>query len=129
MVGGPNPSCCPICNKLCMSGEMLMEHMKFVHKDPNASGVPGKVLCKIFFDIEIIFVFLISAKRRSANHPCPVCGKFYVNEGSLRKHLACHPEMTSQLASSLRMWPCSVCTAVFTHENGEIFVRSLFYFL
>ena len=48
-----------------------------------------------------------------------MCGKFYVNEGSLRKHLACHPEMTSQLASSLRMWPCSVCTAVFTHENGE----------
>ena len=43
MVGGPNPSCCPICNKLCMSGEMLMEHMKFVHKDPNASGVPGKL--------------------------------------------------------------------------------------
>ena len=28
--------------------------------------------------------------------------------------------MTSQLASSLRMWPCSVCTAVFTHENGKI---------
>jgi len=98
LVGGPNPSCCPICQKLCISGEELMEHMKYVHKDPNASGVP--------------------AKRRSANHPCPVCGKFYVNEGSLRKHLACHPEMTSQLSSSLRMWPCSVCTAVFTHENG-----------
>jgi hypothetical protein len=60
-----------------------------------------------------------AAKRRSANHPCPVCGKFYVNEGSLRKHLSCHPEMTSQLASSLRMWPCTVCTAVFTHENGR----------
>ena len=65
---------------------------------------------------------LISAKRRSANHPCPVCGKFYVNEGSLRKHLACHPEMTSQLASSLRMWPCTVCTAVFTHENGYYYL-------
>ena len=71
--------------------------------------------------------FLIShkpgflAKRRNANHPCPVCGKFYVNEGSLRKHLACHPEMANQLSSSLRMWPCTVCTAVFTHENGEIF--------
>ena len=66
-------------------------------------------------------ILLLAAKRRSANHPCPVCGKFYVNEGSLRKHLACHPEMTSQLASSLRMWPCSVCTAVFTHENGNIY--------
>jgi hypothetical protein len=25
-----------------MTGELLMEHMKFVHKDPNASGVPGE---------------------------------------------------------------------------------------
>lgn len=57
-------------------------------------------------------------KRRTANHPCPVCGKHYVNEGSLRKHLACHPE-TSQLTTSLRMWPCSVCQAVFTHESGN----------
>lgn len=62
------------------------------------------------------------AKRRTANHPCPVCGKHYVNEGSLRKHLACHPE-TTQLTNSLRMWPCSVCQAVFTHENG----KKLFY--
>lgn len=60
------------------------------------------------------------AKRRTANHPCPVCGKHYVNEGSLRKHMACHPE-TAQLASTLRMWPCSVCQAVFTHESGEYF--------
>lgn len=58
------------------------------------------------------------AKRRTANHPCPVCGKHYVNEGSLRKHLACHPE-TAQFATSLRMWPCSVCQAVFTHEAGQ----------
>ena len=65
-----------------------------------------------------LFDFFV-AKRRNANHPCPVCGKFYVNEGSLRKHLACHPEMANQLSSSLRMWPCTVCTAVFTHENGN----------
>lgn len=66
------------------------------------------------------------AKRRTANHPCPVCGKHYVNEGSLRKHLACHPE-TSQLTTSLRMWPCSVCQAVFTHESGTISLSLLFY--
>lgn len=60
-------------------------------------------------------------KRRTANHPCPVCGKHYVNEGSLRKHLACHPE-TSQLTTSLRMWPCSVCQAVFTHESGNLII-------
>lgn len=61
---------------------------------------------------------LSKQQRRTANHPCPVCGKSYVNEGSLRKHLACHPE-TSQIANSLRMWPCSVCQAVFTHEAGN----------
>ncbi|XP_063705290.1 uncharacterized protein LOC134834510 isoform X2 [Culicoides brevitarsis] len=97
LIGGPNATSCPICHKLFLGGEALMEHMKHTHKDPNASGV--------------------ATKRRSANHPCPVCGKHYVNEGSLRKHLACHPE-TQQLASSLRMWPCSVCQAVFTHETG-----------
>ncbi|KAJ6641920.1 Zinc finger protein, partial [Pseudolycoriella hygida] len=97
LIGGPNATSCPICHKLFLGGEALMEHMKHTHKDPNASGV--------------------ATKRRTANHPCPVCGKHYVNEGSLRKHLACHPE-TSQLTTSLRMWPCSVCQAVFTHEGG-----------
>ncbi|CAG7819707.1 unnamed protein product [Allacma fusca] len=97
LIGGPNAVSCPLCHKLFLGGEALMEHMKHTHKDPNASGV--------------------ATKRRTANHPCPVCGKHYVNEGSLRKHLACHPE-TAQLTSTLRMWPCSVCQAVFTHENG-----------
>ncbi|XP_066995459.1 uncharacterized protein [Anabrus simplex] len=101
LIGGPNATSCPICHKLFLGGEALMEHMKHTHKDPNASGVANPYL----------------AKRRTANHPCPVCGKHYVNEGSLRKHLACHPE-TSQLTTSFRMWPCSVCQAVFTHESG-----------
>ena len=73
----------------------------------------------ILFLLYLLIYQNSSAKRRNANHPCPVCGKFYVNEGSLRKHLACHPEMANQLSSSLRMWPCTVCTAVFTHENGK----------
>ncbi|XP_017783708.1 PREDICTED: zinc finger protein 384 [Nicrophorus vespilloides] len=105
LIGGPNATSCPLCHKMFLGGEALMEHMKHTHKDPNASGVA----------IDVIDPYL--AKRRTANHPCPVCGKHYVNEGSLRKHLACHPE-TSQLTSSLRMWPCSVCQAVFTHESG-----------
>ncbi|XP_044762782.1 uncharacterized protein LOC123319852 isoform X5 [Coccinella septempunctata] len=105
LIGGPNATTCPLCHKMFIGGESLMEHMKHTHKDPNASGVA----------IDVIDPYL--AKRRTANHPCPVCGKHYVNEGSLRKHLACHPE-TSQLSTSLRMWPCSVCQAVFTHESG-----------
>ncbi|XP_054269149.1 zinc finger protein 629-like isoform X3 [Macrosteles quadrilineatus] len=104
LIGGPNATSCPICHKLFLGGEALMEHMKNTHKDANNTGVPN---------VPVPYI----AKRRTANHPCPVCGKHYVNEGSLRKHLACHPE-TAQFATSLRMWPCSVCQAVFTHEAG-----------
>ncbi|XP_023213936.1 zinc finger protein 362-like [Centruroides sculpturatus] len=60
----------------------------------------------------------IPDKRRTTNHPCPVCGKTYVNEGSLRKHITSHPEAAS-VTSSLRMWPCTVCQSVFTHETGK----------
>lgn len=59
-----------------------------------------------------------SVKRRAPTHACPVCGKHYVNEGSLRKHLAAHPE-TAHITSALRMWPCSICPAVFPHETGK----------
>ncbi|XP_034951512.1 uncharacterized protein dati isoform X4 [Chelonus insularis] len=112
LIGGPNATSCPICHKLFLGGEALMEHMKITHKDPNASGV---AIPPADCPTSVAGVYL--AKRRTANHPCPVCGKHYVNEGSLRKHLACHPE-TSQLSTNLRMWPCSVCQAVYTHESG-----------
>ena len=41
LVGGPNAVNCPQCQKLFMNGEQLMEHMKYTHRDPNASGVAG----------------------------------------------------------------------------------------
>ncbi|XP_037950497.1 zinc finger protein 236 isoform X2 [Teleopsis dalmanni] len=100
LIGGPNATSCPVCHKLFLGTEALMEHMKHAHKDKSPSNISTSN-----------DPFL--AKRRSANHPCPICGKHYVNEGSLRKHLSSHE--TSQ---SLRMWPCSVCQAVFTQENG-----------
>lgn len=171
LLGSQNAVTCPLCHKLFLGGENLMEHMKHAHKDPNASGVASKYqfsdillfIANDFVDGESRFLviyrmimmkswwggivyrvlnrrwtmsltdlyFLATgsylAKRRTANHPCPICGKHYVNEGSLRKHLACHPE-TSQFSSSLRMWPCSVCQAVFTHESGEfLFLIFLLY--
>lgn len=42
LIGGPNATSCPICHKLFLGGEALMEHMKNIHKDTNASGVPSK---------------------------------------------------------------------------------------
>jgi len=53
LVGGSNPSCCPLCQKVCISGEDLMEHMKYVHKDPNASGVPGNQPRAPFVRLEV----------------------------------------------------------------------------
>ena len=35
--------------------------------------------------------------------------------------------MANQLSSSLRMWPCTVCTAVFTHENGKKHLDIIFW--
>ena len=42
LIGGPTATSCPVCHKLCLGGEALMEHMKITHKDPNASGVASK---------------------------------------------------------------------------------------
>lgn len=58
-----------------------------------------------------------AVKRTSMQHTCRVCGKNYINEGSLRKHLQSH---TTNVSQNLRMWPCSVCHAVFTQETGLI---------
>ncbi|BES87628.1 Zinc finger, C2H2 type [Nesidiocoris tenuis] len=115
LIGGPNTTSCPVCHKIFLGTEALMDHMKHSHKDPNNSASQVSAAGVGYQDVTAVSPYI--AKRRTANHPCPVCGKHYVNEGSLRKHLACHPE-TAQFATSLRMWPCSVCQAVFTHESG-----------
>jgi hypothetical protein len=47
MIGGPNALSCPVCHKLFLGGEALMEHMKYTHKDPNASGVASTINDKI----------------------------------------------------------------------------------
>ncbi|XP_017126182.1 zinc finger protein 592 isoform X2 [Drosophila elegans] len=155
LIGGPNATSCPVCHKLFLGTEALVDHMKHVHKEkspaPSGAGLSqfselnqgaagsgngnGTGLGNEQISTQCIsesncaqsshqataggsnLIDSYLGKRRTANHPCPVCGKHYVNEGSLRKHLACHAE-TSQLTNSLRMWPCSVCQAVFTHENG-----------
>ncbi|EDW99310.2 uncharacterized protein LOC6523723 isoform X2 [Drosophila yakuba] len=150
LIGGPNATSCPVCHKLFLGTEALLDHMRHVHKEK--SPPPGGSAPSQFSELNQIatgngnengtgrsneqiasqcttesnshqatvgssLIDSFLGKRRTANHPCPVCGKHYVNEGSLRKHLACHAE-SSQLTNSLRMWPCSVCQAVFTHENG-----------
>lgn len=113
------------CVVLCV---VLLNCLSFPFHKLTSSNRIYKHITKLWWAYRIDLVLFVRlsptdpylAKRRTANHPCPVCGKHYVNEGSLRKHLACHPE-TSQLTTSLRMWPCSVCQAVFTHEGGKVY--------
>lgn len=42
LIGGPNATSCPICHKLFLGADALMEHMKHTHKDNNAGGVSSK---------------------------------------------------------------------------------------
>lgn len=42
LLGSQNAVTCPLCHKLFLGGENLMEHMKHTHKEPNASGVASK---------------------------------------------------------------------------------------
>uniref|UniRef100_T1GCS0 Vitellogenin domain-containing protein n=1 Tax=Megaselia scalaris TaxID=36166 RepID=T1GCS0_MEGSC len=117
LIGGTNATTCPVCHKLFLGAEALMEHMKTMHNHGKVEDIDQKPSLKSNNPESPGSSENYLAKRRSANHPCPICGKHYVNEGSLRKHLACHPE-TAQLTNNLRMWPCSVCQAVFTNEGG-----------
>lgn len=57
LIGGPNATSCPICHKLFLGGEALMEHMKHTHKDPNASGVASKLKLLLMF---FLFVYVVS---------------------------------------------------------------------
>lgn len=48
LIGGPNATSCPICHKLFLGADALMEHMKHTHKDPNANaGAASKYLILI----------------------------------------------------------------------------------
>lgn len=42
LLGSQNAVTCPLCHKLFLGGDNLMEHMKHTHKDPNATGVASK---------------------------------------------------------------------------------------
>lgn len=48
LIGGPNATSCPICHKLFLGADALMEHMKHTHKDPNTNaGAASKYLILI----------------------------------------------------------------------------------
>lgn len=60
LIGGPNTTSCPICHKLFLGGEALMEHMKHTHKDPNASGVASKLISLTsYYSHELNCIYLI----------------------------------------------------------------------
>ncbi|KAG8185600.1 hypothetical protein JTE90_023299 [Oedothorax gibbosus] len=91
-----------MCHKSFVSSDLLMEHMQIMHK-----GGPNSLP-----------ITTTTTKRRTGSHQCPLCGKTYVNEGSLRKHIASHQDPAGLQGPPLRMWPCTVCQTVFTQEAG-----------
>jgi hypothetical protein len=52
-----------------------MEHMKFIHKDPNASGVPGKYYLNKILYKEMHMKFIHKDPNASG-----VPGKYYLNK-------------------------------------------------
>ncbi len=78
-----------------------------------------------------MFDYLITGENRlTSTYTCPICGRSYQNESSYRRHLESHPEALSSptsstsSSSSIPLWPCSVCSSVFTTEIGNIFLKS-----
>ncbi|XP_055618212.1 uncharacterized protein LOC129763304 isoform X2 [Toxorhynchites rutilus septentrionalis] len=117
LISNSNSVTCNVCSKIFLGVDALNEHIKYSHKE--VAEYSTKCLEELKQSISYTAV-----KRRVANHPCPMCGKHYVNEGCLRKHLLTHPRSAATggapFRSNLQMWPCSVCQAVFTHESGLI---------
>jgi transposase-like protein len=79
-----------------------------------------------------MFDYLITGENRiTSSYTCPICGRSYQNEGSYRRHLETHPEALSSptsstsSSSSIPLWPCSVCSSVFTTEIGNIFIKKI----
>ena len=51
-----------------------MEHMKYVHKDPNASGVPGNLAKSILLEksvVELILILCPLSKAPCSQSPLP----------------------------------------------------------
>lgn len=81
-----------------------MEHMKLCHKQE--APQPTTISSKNHLNLAFFEAFMeksqilappvgplspndqFNLKRRIASHVCQTCGKSYVNEGSLRKHLS-----------------------------------------
>ncbi|XP_055588209.1 uncharacterized protein LOC129740532 isoform X2 [Uranotaenia lowii] len=138
LISNSNSVTCNVCNKVFLGVEALNEHIKYSHKE--VADFSTKCLEELKHRISYPTSTTTTVKRRLANHPCPICGKHYVNEGCLRKHLMTHPRTPGgagaagsaaaaaaiasmggpggPFRSNLQMWPCSVCQAVFTHESG-----------
>lgn len=69
----------------------LQQHMKTHQNGVEKSERTGKLNCRIcaqFMHINFSFFFCLLKEKRYVNSSsCPVCGKTYVNEGSLKKHI------------------------------------------
>lgn len=77
LIGGPNATACPLCHKLFLGGDALMDHMKHAHKDP-ATGVASKYL--IHFNLT--YTLYVDLSRSPI--PASYCGIIEVYIHNLR---------------------------------------------
>ena len=130
---------CPICNITCLSKDTLLDHLRTVHHDhafiSHLSKHSFLFLDLYFFNLLFLFCHLLSAifkieKKLINSNACPVCGKSYINEGSLRKHITSNHSnaldvsvqatsvSSSSSSSSSTFITCCVCKNVFASETG-----------
>lgn len=97
---------CPVCHLILPSSQEISLHIK---KEHNSSAESQR---------------FTRENRLTSTYTCPICGRSYQNESSYRRHLESHPEALSSptsstsSSSSIPLWPCSVCSSVFTTEIG-----------
>lgn len=52
LIGGPNATSCPVCHKLFLGADALMEHMKHAHKEPNPPNPSSEYLINFWLFYE-----------------------------------------------------------------------------
>ena len=78
-----------------------MEHMKYVHKDPNASGVPGKTNILLIYLSRLLCELLVFPVHKRRNTVLKRVVQEFV---TFSKHCFCKRELGKQVTVSLKMF-------------------------
>lgn len=60
LIGGPNATSCPVCHKLFLGTEALMDHMKHVHKEKTSPPIEPRKNSEFFLPLPLAFPLPLS---------------------------------------------------------------------